>query len=254
MRVLTHSSVLRRFCWFAVCLLLQASLHAQPALQRLDGEFVRRSAPGTPQAANSNELVLEKASGLSANGVTLEELIGWGYKVVHSQISGGPDWIDTIKFDVSIKPHAGETSREQSVQRFLKARFRLAAHSDTAPVFILSVGDRGPKVASASVDPRRSSLDEKPGQIVGKAATMKQLAEALSRYLRRPVLDHTRLGGQYDFSLKWRAPRSLDQAPAKGPGGDSALQAALRSDLGLEMASFPYESLIIDHAELPGEE
>ena len=82
---------------------------------------------------------------------------------------------------------------------------------------------------------------------------MQQLAGAVSRYLRRPVLDHTRLRGQYDFALKWRVGRSVDQALAEGQGNDPALEGALRSDLGLDMVSFPYESLIVDHAEMPAD-
>lgn len=250
MRMLINVNVLSKVCGFVACLLLiQSSVEAQA----LDGDFIRRSTPGTTQVVNSNELVLEKGSGLRASNVSLKELIGYGYPVLASQISGGPDWIDTVKFDVSIKPLAGETSREQSVQRFLKARFKLATHTATAPVFILKVSDRGPKVKSSSLDPRQSSLDEKPGEIVGKGASMQQLAGAVSRYLRRPVLDHTRLRGQYDFALKWRVGRSVDQALAEGQGNDPALEGALRSDLGLDMVSFPYESLIVDHAEMPAD-
>ena len=153
----------------AVALLVLSSAGAQTALQRLDGEFVRRSSPDTPQVFNSNELVLEKEVGLRATGVTLKELISRGYRVVPSQIAGGPDWIDKATFDVSVIPHPGEDSREQAMQRFLKARFGLAVHTDTAPVFVLTVSDRGPKLAPTSLDPlRQSSLDDTPGKIVGR--------------------------------------------------------------------------------------
>ena len=171
-----------------------------------------------------------------------------GYPVVLSQIAGGPEWMDTMTFDVSVIPHSGEASREQAVQRFLKTHFSLAVHSDTAPVFMLSVGDRGPKLSPTALDSsHQSSVEAMPGKIVGHGATLKQLTAELAKYLHRPVLDHTRLLGTYDFTLKWRASRA-NVADGKG---DSALEAALRSDLGLKMSSFPYQSLVVDRAELP---
>ncbi len=251
MRVLTRFTVPSRGRWLAaLAMFWQLGAGAQSALSHLDGEFVRRSTPATTQVVNSNERVFEKATGLTASGVTLKELIALGYPVVPSQIAGGPEWIDTTTFDVSIKPHPGEASREQAVQRFLKARFGLAVHSATAPVYILSVSERGSKLAATDLGPATPPrLDVDPGKIVAKSATAKDLAAALAKYLRRPVLDHTRLPGHYDFDLKWRAGKSHDDVA--GDAGDPALESALRSDLGLEMRSFPYESLIVDRAELP---
>jgi uncharacterized protein (TIGR03435 family) len=217
--------------------------------QSLDSDFVRRSAPGTVQVIHSDEQVLEKETGFEAKSVTLRELIGWAYPVTSSQVSGGPDWIDKTAFDVIVTPKTG-LSREQALQRFLSERFALSVHTQTAPVFTLNVGTARPKLRPSHDPTEPTSLKESPGKIVGKAVTVRQLAAAISRYLGRPVLDRTRLEGRYDVELEWRVRRSSDKKPAEATM-DPQLAAALHSDLGLEVGSFPYEQLIVDHADLP---
>jgi uncharacterized protein (TIGR03435 family) len=215
-------------------------------------EHVSRSAPGTLQTFNPNELALETQSSFRATGVTLKELMGWAYPVTYSQITGGPRWIDTTRFDVVVVPKPNTMTRKEAVHRVLKERFSLMAHLETAPVYTLSlVGGQAKLIASDRQAERR--LDEAGGKIVGEAVTTRDLAAALSRYLGRPVIDRTRLDGRWDFKLEWPLKRPLSEALVEG-AADPLLVEALRSQLGLILSSFPYESLVVDRAELPTED
>jgi uncharacterized protein (TIGR03435 family) len=142
--------------------------------------------------------------------------------------------------------------RNEAVRRLLEKRFALAVHVETAPVYTLIVASGQTKLVPSKPEARQR-LDEAGGKIVGEAATTRDLAAALSRYLGRPVIDRTRLDGRWNFKLEWLVKRSLSDALAEGPDGDPLLTEALREQLGLALGSFPYESLVIDRAELPAE-
>jgi uncharacterized protein (TIGR03435 family) len=175
------------------------------------------------------------------------------------QISGGPKWFDTDRFDVEATA-AGAPARNQMLvmlQTLLADRFQLKAHHETqqGTVFVLSVDKSGHKLKPPKDTDRsiifyiRNTPLDQPGVSYsqeGHNATLPQLAERLSGILGRPVLDQTGIKGNFDFRVDY----ATDNAPAEtGP----SILTAIREQLGLrlEAQKGPVEFLVIDHAEKP---
>jgi uncharacterized protein (TIGR03435 family) len=93
-----------------------------------------------------------------------------------------------------------------------------------------------------------------PGALSARGMTMEQLAIYLSRTLRRPVIDNTKLSGVFDIDLFFQpdvqVPPSLP-IPADAP----SMFAALQEQLGLKLESqrVPSDVLVIDRVERPTE-
>jgi uncharacterized protein (TIGR03435 family) len=176
------------------------------------------------------------------SNVTMTMLLANAYDVKEYQVSG-PDWFDSLGFDVVAKVPEG-VPKEQipaMLQALLAERFKLTLHreSKTLPVYALIVGRGGPKlkeVDPAALGPSSGrgydggpgggppppppppgagpgrGLDSGPGVRMSMSAngrqiegqmTMAQLANALSNSMDRPVLDLTELKGTYDVDVTW---------------------------------------------------
>jgi uncharacterized protein (TIGR03435 family) len=186
-----------------------------------------------------------------AKNVSLKMLIRLAYKVQDFQITGGPSWINSERFDVEAKPEsAGNDDIEKltdnqrdalveqqrlRVQALLAERFKLVFHRQTkeTSAYALVVAKNGPKLQEASAapsgpDPADAQAPKGPafkgrgmrmgrGELSGQSAPLSMLAEGLSNQLGRTVVDKTGLKGIYDFTLKWTPDESQGQT-FKGPG------------------------------------
>ncbi len=177
---------------------------------------------------------------LTATGIGLKFLIANAYNVRPFQISGGPNWINTEKYDIDAKMPDGldaeleklpmDQRREkmsQLMQSLLADRFQLKVSHQTkeGPVYNLVVAKNGPLIHEAKppVDtpdaPKgpdgkpipRNFMRMMPGDLSGQAVPIEFLAQQLSMQTGRKVIDQTGLKGSYDFELKW--------SPEPGPGG-----------------------------------
>jgi uncharacterized protein (TIGR03435 family) len=206
---------------------------------------------------------------------TLKGLIEMAYDVRDFQITGGPGWADSEFFNLTAKggssnPSSGPLSSTQSnaemrllLQALLRERFQLKVRKDSKelPEYTLSVGKSGPKMTAGTNHPASSvsGINAACGQMTGTNTTMKNLAYKLSRILDRPVLDQTKLDGNYDFTLNWTpdtgpcATSISDSAPAATSGEGPSLFTALQEQLGLRLdaGKGPVEVLVIDHVEQP---
>src|SRR5579859_5302729 len=66
-----------------------------------------------------------------ATNVSLSYMISFAYELHPGQITGGPSWLDTERFDVVATPNAVSPTIEQlrtMVQKLLADRFRLTFH------------------------------------------------------------------------------------------------------------------------------
>jgi uncharacterized protein (TIGR03435 family) len=83
-----------------------------------------------------------------------------------------------------------------------------------------------------------------------------QLANALSNFLNRTVLDQTGVTGNFDVDLTWTPDQmpQLSDVPPIDPNGPSIF-TAIQEQLGLklESAKGPVDVLVIDHVEHPTE-
>ena len=93
---------------------------------------------------------------------------------------------------------------------------------------------------------------------------MGQVAQTLAGYpsVGRPVVDHTGLGGRYDWRLQW-TPMFINGATADAPAvanpaadSGSNLFTALTEQVGLKLQAEKgqVEFVVIDHAERPTED
>ena len=71
--------------------------------------------------------------GVTISNLTLKEMIGLGWRVESFQISGGPAWLDSTRYNVIAKREGKFQPAEQPlmIQSLLKERFQLAIHRET---------------------------------------------------------------------------------------------------------------------------
>ncbi|MGA8026264.1 MAG: M56 and DUF3738 domain-containing protein [Bryobacteraceae bacterium] len=181
----------------------------------------------------------------TATNITPKFLIEFAYNVKDPQISGGPSWITSERYDVEAK--MDETSADEMqkmsqdlqderlrlmMQSLLTDRFKLTLRRETKelPIYTLVVAKNGPKLHESEITqgdsadaspPSKGQLPRGPmarmgrGELTMNDASMAMLADSLSRQAGRNVLDETGLKGKYDITLHW----TPDESQAQGFGG-----------------------------------
>jgi uncharacterized protein (TIGR03435 family) len=227
---------------------------------------------------------------LSVTNNTLRNIIRNAWNITNDQIVGGPEWIDTERFDITAKASKpfGQDEARAMLQALLAERFGLATHHETRelPVYLLVLarkdGALGPQMKKADVDcaalfaavtaggkmPERLPNGNLPcgisvranqgqGLVTGNGVAMEQLARNLVGGVGRIVVDRTGLAGYYDINLTFAAdgPPPAPGAPA-GPAPDStgpSLFTAMQEQLGLKLdpGRAPISVLVIDHVQRP---
>jgi uncharacterized protein (TIGR03435 family) len=269
----------RMACTVAMCAAAAAILAA--------GTLVRAQQPSTPRPAFEVASVkpgdpdnriwrLGSMPGgrFAANNASLKLLIQMAYDVRSHQISGGPNWLDSAKYDIDAKPDsataippgpASATQMRLMLQSLLEERFKLKLHRELReePVYELVVAKGGPRMPQATdtlKQPGQGLMRMGRGQLTGTAVAISFLVSTLSQQLGRSVIDKTGLTGQYDFDLKWTPELGEfqfptgDAGPPPDPSGPSVF-TAIQEQLGLKLESNkgPVDVLVIDHAEQPSE-
>lgn len=259
-------------------LLVLWGLYGQTATAPLSFEVasVKRSAPD----ALGFFLQIQPGGGLRAMGATVKNLIALAYGLREFQISGGPRWADSDRFDVNARaerspasetpaadPRQNGSELRERVKSLLAERFQLAVRSESQEQdgYALVVAKNGPKFHEAKSD-SKPFIRGRRGSISGQGTTMQFLAVNLSNQIGRPVLDRTGLPGNYDFNLEWTpdfgrgsgsmgGPTAGAEAPAASDPEDRSVFAALQEQLGLRLE--PQKSsvkvLVIDRLERPSE-
>lgn len=187
---------------------------------------------------------------VTARNVTLKRCIIGAYGLGPNLILGGPDWLDSDRFEIVAKSERAEDGDKElmaMLRTLLAERFKLSVHREikTMPALVLEVAKNGPKLEKAVDGP--ATTNNGRGLIDAKNITMSRFAEVLSRQTDLPVVDRTGLPGAFNLKLEW----ARDSAKTDGP----SIFAALQEQLGLRLESrkIPIEILVIDHAERPSE-
>lgn len=193
----------------------------------------------------------------TTSGSTAKRLITIAYDVRDFQISGGPSWITSDRYDIDAKepdgfaeelmklpPDADRRAKMDSlIQSLLADRFKLKVSHATKelPVYALVIAKGGPKIQEVKPGDTYPEGFKGPhgravaggslsssgkGQLTGQEIAVAFLAQNLSEQLGRTVVDQTGLKGNYDFTLKWTpdpGPAALAQVePGSGSGPDNA--------------------------------
>ena len=212
-------------------------------------------------------LLLQPGGRFVATGIPLKMLMANAYEVRDFEISGGPAWIGTDRWNIEARAE-GFTDRIPLAQfgpmlrALLEDRFQLKVHRAMRdmPVYVLLPAKSGTKLQANSGEPG-PLIGVRRGQLTAKKVKISSMAQTLSNVLRRPVIDRTGLAGEYDITLQW-APET-GQGTAVGaapPGPDSPTTAdgptiftAIQEQLGLRLESqrAPVEVVVIDSVEKP---
>ena len=266
-----------------MALALVAAPNAQapaPAVPAFDVSSVKPNKEGGPSSVRVTPGGL-----LSVTNNNLRNIIRNAWNITNDQIAGGPDWLDTERFDITAKASAPFKQDEARVmlQALLAERFGLATHMETRelPVYLLVLarkdGTLGPQMKKADVDcaalfasvtaggkmperlpngnlPCGLSVRGSQGLVTGNGVGMEQLARNLTGGVGRIVVDRTGLQGYYDINLTF-APESLPGAPPEtaSDSGAPSLFTAMPEQLGLKLepGRAPIAVLVIDRAERP---
>jgi uncharacterized protein (TIGR03435 family) len=229
--------------------------------------------------------------GFSAQGATLQTLLGEAFGKEDEQIIGAPSWTSTDRFDIQAKVNASDVpklkdimksdQRWQLVVQLLADRSNLKLHHETKelPVYALVIAKGGPKLKEAKPGETYPNGQAWPnggaglmmmrrGKITGQGVAIAGLVTNLSELgLGRTIVDKTGLAGKYDFTLQW----TPDTAPPPTAGGAEGSQpvngaasqtdpgpslfTALEEQLGLKLEpqKGPVDVIVIDHIERPSE-
>jgi uncharacterized protein (TIGR03435 family) len=228
---------------------------------------IKPSQPGRP----GKLIRVQTGRHISTLNTSLSDLISFAYGVHAHQITGGPDWLETDKYDLAAQPDGeGEPNDKQwkmMLQKLLADRFKLTFHHDKKEltVYAIVVGKTGSKLTKSEGDPNGlpGLFFRGLGALNARNATMTDFAGVMqSAVLDRPVVDQTELPGRYDFKLNWtpdenqfgglgmRPPAPADNAdPAANPDLFTAIQEQL--GLRLKPAKEPVDVLVIDRVEKP---
>jgi bla regulator protein BlaR1 len=238
--------------------------------------------PANPDAPGSS-INFRPGGGLNMTNVPLRAMITFAYDVRDFQISGGPGWVGTERFDVMARPDRAaadgledlakmtddqrKTVRDQIAERLralLADRFQLVVHKEVKeqPIYALILAKNGLKLQENKEPGPRQGMSMNRGRLQGMAAPMEMLGQVLSNTMGRPVLDKTGLTGKYDFVLEWTPEPGADAraqgfgdgitAPAPAPGGPTIF-TALQEQLGLRLDAQkgPVQIIVIDRVEKP---
>ena len=170
-------------------------------------------------------------SQVGLTSLSMKDIVGMAYQVKPNQIFG-PDWISSQRYNIAAKiPDGGSQNQvREMIQSLLGDRFQMKMHREKRDfqVYALGAGKNGVKMTALPPDP--DSDNSRPAPIAAggfgsengvamtlgngstlslgatsfdaKKLSMAQLAELLTRFMDRPVVDSTGLNGQYDFSLQ----------------------------------------------------
>lgn len=266
-----------------MCLAAAGAPSAQapaPAAAGFDVASVKPNNDGGPSSVR-----VTPGGMLSVTNNNLRNIIRNAWNITNDQIVGGPDWIDSERFDITAKasrPFSQDEARGM-LKALLAERFGLVTRNETRelPVYVLvrarKDGALGPQMRKSDLDcaalfaaataggkmperlpngnlPCGISVRAAQGLVVASPASMEQLTRNLVGGVGRIVVDKTGLQGYYDFTLNF-APESVPGAPA-APAADvtaPSLFTALQEQLGLKLepGREPIPVLVIDRAARP---
>jgi len=211
-----------------------------------------------------------------SRGIPLRYMIAEAYGIpfyhLNALLSGGPNWLDDL-YDIEGK--AEKPVPLADLRRMLRAlledRFKLTVHREKrdVPVFDLVLARGGAKVKpapsnrecapSALAGPCGGFTGGRGRGLSGQGVTMGQLAENLTLYAGRLVIDKTGLPGPFDVKTTPWIPDNPGPNFAPEAGGDPndlpTLYTMLQDQLGLRLDARRemVEMVIVDRAEKPAQ-
>ena len=244
---------------------VRMAANANPAFE------VATIKPSDP--ASQGQIVTLRGVEVITTNATVHDLINLAYWLHPKQLTGGPAWMESEKYDMAGKPDApGQPNVDQMkmmIQKLLADRFQLKFHFEKRDLsaYAIRIAKTGAKITKSQDDPKGL-----PGCYFGRTASgttltfrnspMSQVTAILQNFLDKPVVDQSGLSERYDFTLTF-TPDAAQAARLGGPpipaadNPDAApdLFAAFQQQLGLKLESTkaPVDVMVIDKVEKPSE-
>jgi uncharacterized protein (TIGR03435 family) len=229
--------------------------------------------PTGPEPTGSRWIRMQSGDRFAAHNHAVRTLIAAAFDLSPQAISGGPEWVDSERWDILAKTPGGvrpDLSEQMSMLRqLLSERFKLAYHREPKQlsIYTLTLAKGGPKLKESTVLPDATPEGPPPlifdlsptgAHLPARYATIAEFASVLQRSpLDRPVVDQTGLSGRYDFDLEFAPDESVWGGIVPRPENSEKpnLFKALQEQLGLrlEATKGPVDVLVIDHIDKPSE-
>jgi len=247
-----HTRVTTETRYHGNVLLLLALLSFAALAQTFEVDTVKLSPP---QPMGHTSISLSSGHGrVTMTNVTLKRAVMSAYSLSPNQIFGGPSWLDSANYDIVAKastPTDDDALLMRMLQSLLADRFKLVVHHETRTMqaYSLELLKQSPKLEKA--DEGEDSVSVSNSSMDAKHVDMDRFAQSLSLQLDHPVVNHTGLKGAFNFKLQWEPER------ADGPGATDrpSIFTAVQEQLGLRLRAGrnPVDTIVVDHAEQPGQ-
>jgi uncharacterized protein (TIGR03435 family) len=213
--------------------------------------FEVASVRANTSGSNQETLRMQSGGRFVAVNMPLIALIRNAYRLQDSQLVGGPDWIETTRYDITAKaegdlaapsPLGPPNTGMLMLQSLLEERFKLRVHREPREVPIYTLvrarpdGRLGNGLTVSTADcealaaargsggppPDVPKPGERPrcgarvgfGELTAGGQPLLALVSLLSATVGRSVVDRTGLTGRYDITLRW----TPDTLPRPAPG------------------------------------
>jgi len=201
---------------------------------------------------------------LAITNFSLRAMVRYAYDVEDMQISGGPAWFASDRWDIvaTAGREIGEAERRKMLQAVLSERFKMTIRRESKelPVYALVVVKGGSKLTPGTAgNPERVELGVSGAgmhQMRGQSVPLSTIAKVLTGQAGRIVLDRTGIVGSFDYQLEWVPdPANMPMINGAKPDGSkldgASILTAVQEQLGLKLESTKgqVEILVIEHAE-----
>jgi uncharacterized protein (TIGR03435 family) len=139
---------------------LAVTSKAQTAETAAPQEFDVASVKLLPNSAGIHNTSFELTHGkLTAEYAALRQLVGLAYSIQRVRVEGGPDWMDSDRYEILGKAASPDASQDQiraMLQKLLADRFKLVVHRSTKELtaYTLIPGKNGSKLQEVKEDER----------------------------------------------------------------------------------------------------
>jgi uncharacterized protein (TIGR03435 family) len=241
----------------ALAALLAARAFAQTAAPpAFDAASIKLS-----KAENDGEHWHTRTGSIDMRNLTLRSLIRAAYQVRDYQISGGPGWATSDRFDIVARSSgpADDPELMKMLQTLLADRFQLVFHKEARqfPGYALTVAKKGLKITPVEDNGGHNSKSNRV-HLEATRISMPRFAEWLSVRLGSPVEDRTETAGVFTFELNWTpepSARPGEKQEAEFREAGPSIYTAIQDQLGLHLESHKIAAdvMVIDRAEKPSE-
>ena len=244
---------------------VRMAANANPAFE------VATIKPSDP--AHPEQIITLRGAEVITTNVTVHALINLAYWLHPKQLTGGPAWTESEKFDMAGKPDVpGQPNVDQMkmmIQKLLADRFQLKFHFEKRdlPVYAIRIAKTGAKIIQ---EPGRSEglswmgfrKNSSGNEVTFRNSPISQVTAVLQNSMDKPVVDQSGLSGRYDFTVTFTpdpAQAALLGSPpapaADNPDAAPDLFTAFQQQLGLKLESTkaPVDVMVIDKVEKPSE-